>query len=449
MSTSHPRIESAAAVESSCAPGIPWLLGLLALVVRLPFLTQYPLAWDSVQFVLGVEHYSVALHQPHPPGYFLYVHLARLLHLGGLSPYGALVAISVVSAAAMTVLLAYWAGKLAGNSAALATGILCIVSPLAWWMATVGLSYGPSGFLSALMGYLCWRLYRRPEESVWWSGITLGIIGGVRPSDCAFLLPLWLFCIWHKGWRPVLSGLLVLAVTTGAWMMASTLTVQASPEVPSDGLAVYASKYLWDRLPLSGHWNRLLHNLKYLGTGLAAMLMGGWICVFFARGNELTRRPEFLLLWTLPAVAFFSLMLMDQLGYAMVLFPPVVLLAGLGLARLQIILRPVLGTAFWLLLMGNLAFYTAQTIILPQREGEANIETVRAACEPYRTPETVLLTNGEWRTKEEPLRMLPYRLAMYLFPEVRVYRFPLEPTLEVTGGPNAGYQKQSAMVKPP
>ncbi|NLO74695.1 MAG: hypothetical protein GX100_11400 [candidate division WS1 bacterium] len=38
---------------------------------------------------------------------------------------------------------------------------------------------------------------------------------------------------------------------------------------------------------------------------------------------------------------------------------------------------------------------------------------------------------------------------MYLFPEVRVYRFPLEPTLEVTGGPNAGYQKQSAMVKPP
>ncbi len=35
--------------------------------------------WDAVQFALALGEYDVVKHQPHPPGYILYVALARLV----------------------------------------------------------------------------------------------------------------------------------------------------------------------------------------------------------------------------------------------------------------------------------------------------------------------------------------------------------------------------------
>ena len=61
--------------------------GLVAVGVRFVFRTHLPLTWDSVQFVLGVVDYDIVVHHPHPPGYFLYIHTAKLLGLVGLPPY--------------------------------------------------------------------------------------------------------------------------------------------------------------------------------------------------------------------------------------------------------------------------------------------------------------------------------------------------------------------------
>lgn len=72
-------------------------VGVAALLVRFPFRTSIPPTWDSVQYVLGVLHYDLELHQPHPPGYLLYVYAAKALHALGLSPYAALLALSLVA----------------------------------------------------------------------------------------------------------------------------------------------------------------------------------------------------------------------------------------------------------------------------------------------------------------------------------------------------------------
>src|SRR5438876_1235260 len=49
---------------------------------------------DSVNFALGMRRFDPAAHQPHPPGYFLYVYLARLVNRLFPDPNTALVAIS-------------------------------------------------------------------------------------------------------------------------------------------------------------------------------------------------------------------------------------------------------------------------------------------------------------------------------------------------------------------
>ena len=53
---------------------------LLLLALRLPYLAPTLEDVDSVNFDLGVHHYNPAVHRPHPPGYPLYILLAKASH---------------------------------------------------------------------------------------------------------------------------------------------------------------------------------------------------------------------------------------------------------------------------------------------------------------------------------------------------------------------------------
>src|SRR5688500_18286685 len=54
-------------------------LGLAALLTRLPFVRPTPVNWDSVQFALALDRFDLHDHQPHPPGYILYVWMGRAI----------------------------------------------------------------------------------------------------------------------------------------------------------------------------------------------------------------------------------------------------------------------------------------------------------------------------------------------------------------------------------
>ena len=52
--------------------------------------------WDAVQFALALNEYDVVKHQPHPPGYILYVALGRLVNHWLADPTAAYVVLAVV-----------------------------------------------------------------------------------------------------------------------------------------------------------------------------------------------------------------------------------------------------------------------------------------------------------------------------------------------------------------
>src|SRR6188474_3661952 len=54
------------------------LIALLYLAAHLPFLAPSLEDIDSINFALGLRHFDPALHQPHPPGYPLYIGLGHL-----------------------------------------------------------------------------------------------------------------------------------------------------------------------------------------------------------------------------------------------------------------------------------------------------------------------------------------------------------------------------------
>src|SRR5262249_6384024 len=88
------------------APRVPrssWLTGALFaglfLALHLPFLPPSLEDLDSINFALGVRDYDVSRHQPHPPGYPLFIVDAKTLHRVRLSEDRALSIVSVLGVA--------------------------------------------------------------------------------------------------------------------------------------------------------------------------------------------------------------------------------------------------------------------------------------------------------------------------------------------------------------
>jgi transmembrane protein TMEM260 (protein O-mannosyltransferase) len=75
------------------------LISGLFFALHLPFLPSSLEDLDSINFALGIRSYDVSLHQPHPPGYPLFILAAKLLHKMRLSEVHALSLISVLGGA--------------------------------------------------------------------------------------------------------------------------------------------------------------------------------------------------------------------------------------------------------------------------------------------------------------------------------------------------------------
>src|SRR5512134_3285308 len=109
------------------------LLFLLTLFTRLPFRSTFLFDQDSVQFALGMKTYDVYLHQPHPPGYFLYVELARLIDVFVQDANASLVWISVF-ASVLAVLTTYClASAIVDRQDGKWAALLMITSPAVWF----------------------------------------------------------------------------------------------------------------------------------------------------------------------------------------------------------------------------------------------------------------------------------------------------------------------------
>ena len=61
--------------------GIAALIFLASAAIRVPFRSELAYHWDCLEFTLGIGNYNMLINQPHPPGYFLFVMLGRLVNL--------------------------------------------------------------------------------------------------------------------------------------------------------------------------------------------------------------------------------------------------------------------------------------------------------------------------------------------------------------------------------
>jgi hypothetical protein len=280
---------------------------------------------DSVNFALGMTHFDPRLHQPHPPGYFLYICCGRLLAHFIHNPNLALVLLSIAASCGTVVFIYLLALKWFDQLAARFAALLFLLSPLAWFHGIVALTYGVEAFFSALTGYLCWLVFRGGHQWILATGVMLGISAGVRPSSLLLLGPLFLLSLYRVPIRLKMSGLIVLALTVAAWFV-PMLLASGGPHA-----YFYALDSLWRLVPSkttvfnSSPVNSIARAITigfiYLLTFGAASLLP---LVGLRRATVGSRTFLFSAVWVAPALCVFTFIYLRFVtsGYLLLLAAP-------------------------------------------------------------------------------------------------------------------------------
>ena len=100
------------------------------LAFHLPYFPQSLEDLDSVNFALGVRDYDVGQHQPHPPGYPVYILIAKGLRVFTGSELSALSLLSMLAGAIGVVAMAALARRVIGAEPALWAALMAMTSPL-------------------------------------------------------------------------------------------------------------------------------------------------------------------------------------------------------------------------------------------------------------------------------------------------------------------------------
>jgi len=418
----------------------PLLLASAVALSRLAFRTRELYDLDSVNFALGIARFDPQVHQPHPPGYFLYVEIGRLFNL---FTHDANLALVILSAAAScgTIMLIYsLALEWFDISTARFASAVFFFSPLGWFHGTVALTYGVEAFFSALMGYLCWRMARgRPGLAIV-AGVVLGISAGIRPSSLVFLGPLYLYSLYSTRdltLRRRVAAVLALALTLAAWGLPMLCM--------SGGFHAYwgALTSLWRVVPSK---ETMFNSSPATSIARACfvvfvgMLTFGTALFVLPRAllNNVEVDPKkrnFTFVWVAPAVCFFTLVFFKFInsGYLLLLIAPGSIWLGHWISAWYEASR--WRTPWKVALIGaclavNVLVYLQSPFYFSYRSVrgfERRLDAVRSALPQMCIPSDTLVVAFD-------SHFLGYRHAGYYLPDYLVVQYP---EVELNQGPRS------------
>jgi hypothetical protein len=140
--------------------------------------------WDEIQLALGLEHFDLASHHPHPPGYYLFVVIGRVLNPLVEDPGDALRLVSVFASALMVGLVGWVFPRdlraTARSALLLAVAGFVVISPMILPFGIVALTYASEA--ACWLGILIW-ISRRPRGLELAGLLTfIGISSGLRQT---------------------------------------------------------------------------------------------------------------------------------------------------------------------------------------------------------------------------------------------------------------------------
>jgi hypothetical protein len=310
-------------------------------------MTRTLYAFDSANYALAVrDFYNVAFHQPHPPGYPLYVFFAKVINFVVNDANRALVAEGIIWSAIAVGCTTLLGKAMFGRTVGLLGGLLLFATVGFWGYGEVAYPYVALAGETAALALLAHEVIAGRRRLVLLLAVVWAVSLGVRWDAAIFCLPLAIWAVWNVSWRLrfascALAALIVVAFAVP--MIALTGGWDAYRQAIADYLRVWSpqSAYVVGDFAAGGD-AQASYNLNFLVNYLRQMLGVGLLLVVYLFGRRFAPaalaadyRSRFLGLWVAPPLLVYVFAHLGEPGYVLSLAPQAALLVALAVVDLR------------------------------------------------------------------------------------------------------------------
>ncbi|HYO78761.1 MAG TPA: hypothetical protein VE010_20035 [Thermoanaerobaculia bacterium] len=195
---------------------ILWCVALVCAASRFLAIAKSLWDWDEALLTLGMREYDVEVHHPHPPGFPVYIGLAKLVRVVAASDFRALQTVNVIAALLVFPALYFFARSLRFSfSISVMAAALFASFPNVWYFGGGAFSDVPS---IVLVLFAVALLLRGAEDrNAYWLGtLLLALAIGIRPQNILVALLPGLYASSRRRPHEVLIALLIGVVVVGA-----------------------------------------------------------------------------------------------------------------------------------------------------------------------------------------------------------------------------------------
>lgn len=194
------------------------IIGFTYISLRSHFLDDF----DSVSFALGIKEFSVELHQPHPPGFPVYIFLGKIFNVFLNDLTASCTAMSALFGCLSVYVFYRLAKEMAGEVTGLISAIITSLTPLFWMNSLKAMTDIPALFLSLLAMFFIFKFIKYNEDKHLYSGMFFtGLSAGLRLHTLGFLAPLLIYSLSLKKQKPIIrtKGILVFLLAIMLWLI--------------------------------------------------------------------------------------------------------------------------------------------------------------------------------------------------------------------------------------
>jgi hypothetical protein len=172
--------------------------------------------WDEALLTMAMRDYDVTLHHPHPPGFPIYIAMAKLLRFVVPDDFRALQAVNLLAGMLVFVAMFLFARELRLRfSTSVAAGALFAFFPNVWFFGGGAFSDVPSIVL-VLFAATCLLKGRRGRGWYWLGTLLLALAIGIRPQNLLVGLVPGFLATRKRRWWEIAIALLIGVVVVGA-----------------------------------------------------------------------------------------------------------------------------------------------------------------------------------------------------------------------------------------
>jgi hypothetical protein len=186
---------------------------------RLLSLPRTPWDWDELLFMHAVNRYNVALHNPHPPGFPLYIFAAKIIRKLGFGNFHALQAMSVAAGMLIVPAMFFLCRALKMRfSTSISAALILAFFPNVWFYGGAALSDVPSMVLVIVAVALLLR------GNLLLGAVVLGVAAGFRPQNLVIGFAPLLLAAWREKRRAVVAAAILAVIVGVSYGSAAWLT---------------------------------------------------------------------------------------------------------------------------------------------------------------------------------------------------------------------------------